>query len=293
MTTTAAFTHTHSWTLPATPDVVFRALTDPAELRKWFAEDVQIEPKAHGVYRFWGRHTLGTPAHDAARQTITRFEPNAALAFSWPINDVDTDVSFALTPADNNGTKLTITHDVSGDLAVPRQRALIDDHWRLAIANLSLHLSGGTPIKPDYFDTNPEVRITISIDAPPSTVFRALLEPEALNRWMGAQSAVVEPRVGGKYKLNWSYKIDGEDVAGGPTTILELIPDEKLVLDWPDYRGDKTVPDQTITFLLAPDGKGGTTLTFVHTGFERTADISDYGFGWKEFLGELTKELAR
>jgi len=289
---TPSFTHTHSWTLPATPDVVFRALTEPAELKQWFAEDAQIEPKPNGVYRFWGRHTLGTPPHDAARQTITRFEPNSALAFSWPINDVDTDVTFALAPAEK-GTTLTITHDVSGDLAVPRQRALIDDHWRLAIANLSTYLSGGTPLKPDYFDPTPEVRITMPIDAPPSTVFRALMEPEALNRWMGAQSAVVEPRVGGKYNLNWRYKIDSEDVAGGPTKILELIPDEKLVLDWPDYRGDKSVPDQTITFLLAPDGKGGTTLTFIHAGFGRTADMSDYGFGWQWFLDELKKEIAR
>ena len=151
MAPTGAFRHTHSWTLPAAPDVVFRALTDPAELRHWFAEDVQIEPRVGGVYRFWGRHTLGTPAHDATRQTITRFEPNSALAFSWPINDVDTDVSIALAPA-GDGTRLTITHDVSGDLALPRQRTLIDDHWRLAMSNLSTHLSGVTPIKPDYFE---------------------------------------------------------------------------------------------------------------------------------------------
>jgi uncharacterized protein YndB with AHSA1/START domain len=289
---TSSFTHTHSWTLPATPDAVFNAFTDHTALTHWFAEDAQIEPRANGVYRFWGRHTLGTPPHDAARQTITRYEPNSALAFSWPINDVDTDVTITLEPV-KKGTKLTLTHDVSGDLAVPRQRALIDDHWRLAIANLSSHLSGGTPVKPDYFDPTPEVRIVMPIDAPPSTVFRALMEPEALNRWMGAKSAVVEPRVGGKYKLNWDYKVDGEDVAGGPTTILEMVPDEKLVLDWPDWRGDKAVPDQTITFLLAPDGKGGTTLTFVHAGFGRPSDVSDYGFGWQEFLTELRKEVAR
>ncbi|MEO5815008.1 MAG: SRPBCC domain-containing protein [Gemmatimonadaceae bacterium] len=145
-----SFTHTHSWTLPASPDTVFRALTDPRELTQWFAEDAQIEPRVNGVYRFWGRHTLGTPAHDAARQTITRFELNRVLAFSWPINEVDTDVTIVLEPVET-GTTLTLTHDVSGDLGVPRQRALIDDHWRLAIANLSTHLSGGTPIKPDYF----------------------------------------------------------------------------------------------------------------------------------------------
>jgi uncharacterized protein YndB with AHSA1/START domain len=269
-TSSSAFTHTHSWTLPATPDVVFRALIDHAELTHWFAEDVQIEPKTNGVYRFWGRHTLGTPPHDAARQTITRYEPNSALAFSWPINEVDTDVTIELQPVDK-GTRLTLTHEVSGDLAVPRPRALIDDHWRLAIGNLSTHLAGGTPLKPDYFDPTPEVRIVMPIDAPPSTVFRALIEPDALNRWMGAKSAVV----------------------GEQTTILEMLPDEKLVLDWPDWRGDKSVPHQTITFLLTLDGNGGTTLTLVHAGFGRTTDMSDYGVIWQRLLGELKKEVAR
>ena len=64
---TSAFTYTHSWTLSVPPAVVFRALTLPAELTRWFAEHAQIEPRCGGVYRFWGRHTLGTPPHDEAR----------------------------------------------------------------------------------------------------------------------------------------------------------------------------------------------------------------------------------
>jgi len=120
-------------------------------LKQWFAEDVQIEPRVNGVYRFWGRHTLGTPAHDAARQTLTRFEPNRVISFIWPINDVDTDVTITLERVDK-GTKLTLTHDVSGDLAMARPREVIDDHWRIAIANLATFLDGGAPSMPDYFN---------------------------------------------------------------------------------------------------------------------------------------------
>ena len=286
---TSAFTYTHSWTLSAPPADVFRAISDPAELTRWFAEHAQVEPRRNGVYRFWGRHTLGTPPHEDARQTIVRFEPDTTLSFSWPINGVDTDVTMALAPHEK-GTTLTLTHQVSGDLQVPRQRELIDDHWRLAMSNLSAHLAGKPAPMPDYFDPAPEVRMIVSVDAPPADVFRALIEPERINRWFGAQSAVVEPRVGGRYALNWRYKVDGKDVVGGPTKILELVPDEKLVLDWPDSRGDASVTGQTISFLLAPDGKGGTTLTFVHAGFGRTTDVSDYGFGWVDFLDQLEKE---
>jgi uncharacterized protein YndB with AHSA1/START domain len=130
------------------------------------------------------------------------------------------------------------------------------------------------------------------IEAPPTTVFRSLLEPEAVNRWFGSRSAVVEPRLGGRYELNWSYQVDGRDVVGGPTRILEFTPYQKLVLDWPDWRGDSSVTGQTITFLLEPFGNG-TPLTFVPAGFGRTTNISDYGFGWGWFLGELTREAGR
>lgn len=152
------FSHTHSWTLPATPAEVFRALTDPAEITQWFAEGAQVEPRAGGVYRFWGRHTLGTPPQDAARQTITRYEPDTMLAFDWPINEIDTDVLIALEPAPK-GTTLTLTHNVSGDLHLPRQRELVADHWQSAIGNLAAHLKGGAGVvMPDYFNPNPEGR---------------------------------------------------------------------------------------------------------------------------------------
>jgi hypothetical protein len=52
-------------------------------------------------------------------------------------------------------------------------------------------------------------------------------------------------------------------------------------------------PRQTITFLLAPDGTDGTVLTFVHAGFGRTTDMSDYRLGWRVFLDQLQKEVTR
>jgi len=68
-----------------------------------------------------------------------------------------------------------------------------------------------------------------------------------------------------------------------------LMQDRKLVLDWPDWRGDDTVTGQTISFTLEPNG-AGTRLIFVHAGFTRTADIGDYPFGWDGFLGMLKEE---
>ena len=150
--------YAHAWTISANPARVFRALTDPAQLTRWFAEGVQVEPRVGGVYRFWGRHTLGTPPQDAARQVITRLEQDTLLAFDWPINDVDTDVTIRLEPAPN-GTTLSLAHGVARDLGMPHHEQLIDDYWRVAIANLVAYLEGGAEVRlPDYFAQTKKLR---------------------------------------------------------------------------------------------------------------------------------------
>ena len=280
------FTYEHSWTLGAPRDRVMAALTEPAQLMRWFAEHVDVELRAGGRYRFWGRHTLGTPAAGDARQQLTRYEAGRHLAFTWSLHDVGTEVAIDVA-VDGEQSRLTLQHAVSGELPVPRARELIDDHWRLSMGNLSEHLAGTASILlPDYADPMPEVRMVVQIKAPVAVVWRALTEPALVNRWFGSTSAIVEPRTGGRYELGWTYTVDGREVDAGPTEIIAIVPNAKLVLAWPDWRGDASVTGQTITFLLEPTATG-TTLTFVHAGFGRTSDMGDYGFGWKSLVGTL------
>lgn len=146
-----SFIYNHQFTLPALPERVFLALVNPAELETWFAEHAQIEPRLGGVYRFWGRHTLGTPPQDDARQTVSRFETDQALGFYWPLYDVDTDVTMVLAPHER-GTTLSLTHRVNGELPVSRAKELIGEHWHTAMRNLAAHLAGATNVSlPDYF----------------------------------------------------------------------------------------------------------------------------------------------
>ncbi len=287
-----ALTHEHSCTLPASSDVVFAALTEPAQLTRWFAESVDVGDGAGAPFRFWGRHSLDTPSAEMATQRITRWEPGHALGFSWTIGDVETGVSIALE-AEGEGCKVRLRHEVPNALPHRRERELIDDHWRLAFGNLAAHLAGGDGIAlPDYSDPMPTVHHDLHIDAPVEVVFRALTTPSAVNEWLGAKHTVIEPRVGGRYSVGWQYTIDGRDVTGGPTRILEYTANERLVLDWPDWRGDETVTGQTICFTLEPADRQ-TRLMFVHAGFGRAADISDYPFGWAWFLGQLRDVATR
>lgn len=286
---------TFTWTLAASPQAVFAALTDPAALSAWFADAAEVEPRVGGAYRFWGPHVYGTRTREQATQQLTRFEPGRALAFTWEVEGQPSEVTFELAADDDEtnagGTKLVGAHRFAEAPAIGRGQNLVDDLWRVHQGNLGAHLRGEAPYRVDFADPRPEVRLSIVIEAPVARVFRAFTDPELLGRWVGASAPVVDARAGGAYRYGWQYEVDGRQVAGGPTRILEFVENQKLVTDWPDWRGDPTIPAQKITWLFEDLG-GRTQVTLVHDGFVRAVDIADYPFGWGYFTGELAKVAA-
>jgi len=290
------WTHEFEQPIPAPAARLFEALTGERELEGWFAEHASVEPRLGGAFRFWGRHTVGTPAEADAKGTISEFEPDARLAFDWEVCGVPSVVAITLTPEETDQgpvTRLAVRHELRATLDQPRPKELIEDWWRFSLGNLTAHATGhGEVLRPDFTDPNPEIRLSMTVAAPPEAVFRALTDPDALREWMGAPAPVVEPRVGGRYELGWKYEVDGQEVAGGPMKILDIAPNERLVVNWPDWRGDSTVPTQTITWLLKPD-PAGTRVTLIHTGFVRTVDFSDYPFGWGHFMSQLARVAVR
>lgn len=288
----AELSHAFTWQLEAPPARVFAALTEPDQLRAWLADEAEVEPKAGGAFRFWGRHVYGAP--EAGSQRLTRFEPGQALAFAWDLHGQPSEVTLELSPGDPEtnaaGTTVQGRHLFPRSPAMGRARAMVDDLWRILNGNLAAHLRGAEGLtRVDFADPSPEVRLSIVIDAPVDKVFRAFTDPELLSLWTGAPTPLVEPRVGGRYEYGWRYEVDGRQVAGGPTRILEYMENQRLVTDWPDWRGDPEVPTQKITWLFDDLG-GRTRVTLVHDGFVRPVDISDYPFGWVGF-GEMLRAI--
>ena len=281
--------HEFTWKIPARPARVFAALTSAEELKQWFAEHAEIQPQLGGAYRFWGKHTYGAPARAEATQRITRFAPSQALSYSWRIHDRDSEVAFVIEADPENGEHSVVkgTHAFAQAPAISRAKEMVDDLWRFNWGNLSAHLGGGQgKLMVDYGDDNAKVALSIYIDAPPPAVFRTLIDPERIQQWFG-MAAAVDPRVGGDWHLKMEFEKDGRKISAPPCKILDYVENERLAITWPDWRGDKSVPDQRVLWMLTPEG-AGTRVDFVHDGFIRAVDVSDYPFGWGYFLSRIS-----
>ncbi|MEZ5897048.1 MAG: SRPBCC family protein [Parvularculaceae bacterium] len=275
-------------TFPATPRVAFSALSEAGVLARWFAQNVEIDPRIGGAFRFWGAHTFGAQRAEQATQKILAYDPPRSLSFSWRFLDQDTEVTWSLCADGDNGSRITVRHFFPAAPEGVRVKEMIDDLWRLYTGNLGVYLKGGRDFYlPDFDDPSPQVVQEIVIDAPPEKVFAALTRPELISKWFPAPAPVVEPRVGGKYGFGFSYKVDGVTVEPPPMTILAFEQNKTLSITWPDWRGDANVPDQSVTWTLEALGGGRTRLVLVHAGFVRSMDVSDYPFGWGEFMGKI------
>jgi uncharacterized protein YndB with AHSA1/START domain len=125
------------------------------------------------------------------------------------------------------------------------------------------------------------VRLQRILPAPPAEVYRAWLDPELLLRWSApveydAVRVEVEDRVGGHYRC-WHVDAEGRDVGGYDCTILELVPDERIVLQWQFVGPDRTADSDAssrLTITLRPVAPDACELTLVHDrldGLERSS----------------------
>lgn len=120
-------------TLPATPQQVWRALTDPAELSAWLAP-ATIEPRVGGDVRieFKGEEGLTTG-------TVLVWDPYSTLEHTWNYVGEDRSVvRYDLVPVDG-GTELTLDHR----LLRTGQAVGYGAGWHAHLAALTARLRGG------------------------------------------------------------------------------------------------------------------------------------------------------
>lgn len=278
---------------PASQEAAFAALTEEKALETWFADAVVVDPKVGGPYRFWGKSVLDTRVETQATQRVTAIAPDASLSFSWRVLGRDSEVTWLVAKDGEAQSRITVRHEFPSLPEGARMKEMIDDLWRLNTGNLFLYLMGDERIfRPDLNDSNPVVRLEIVINAPPAKVFAALIEPDQIRKWFPAPAPSVEPKVGGDYGFGFSFEKDGKKIEVPPMKIVEFEQDRRLAITWPDWRMNPDVPDQKVAWTLQALPGGKTKLTLVHDGFTRALDVSDYPFGWTEFLDKIGQVAA-
>jgi uncharacterized protein YndB with AHSA1/START domain len=131
-------------------------------------------------------------------------------------------------------------------------------------------------------------------------VYRALLDPDAVQRWMvpeGMTSEVhaFDARDGGEFRISLTY--DTPTTAGKSSDqtdsfhghFVRLVPDTEVVQAVEFETDDPTVQgEMTITYLLA-DADDGTELTGVHENLPPGVSAADNELGWTMSLDKLAR----
>ncbi len=115
------------------------------------------------------------------------------------------------------------------------------------------------------------IRQTVTFDAPPHTVFEALLDSKQHAAFTG-QKASISRKVGGKMTAGDGY-IEGKN--------LRIEKDTLIVQTWRTTDFKEGDPDSQVMFHFSKKGKG-TRLMFVHSKVpDRLAE--EFRQGWIDF----------
>ena len=125
--------------IDASPEMVFRCLTEPALLERWLCMQAEVDARPGGDYVFnvTGSHTT--------RGTFLIVEPNRRLVYTWLFDHVEpplpTTVEVTLTPV-GRGTRVRLHHHGFVDRPVRDRHAA---GWAHYLSRLAVAAAGGEP----------------------------------------------------------------------------------------------------------------------------------------------------
>lgn len=121
--------------LNATPDEVWKLLTEPSLLAGWLHARVEIEPQAGGALTLNFQNTAST-----IRGEITRYEAPSLLEYIWTFDEeTPSVVRFELEPDQSGaGTHLRLTHRLLSDAQLSMHAA----GWHYHLELLAQQIAG-------------------------------------------------------------------------------------------------------------------------------------------------------
>ena len=103
--------------IDASPEVVFKAITDPKELTNWFPDQAILEPKVGGKMKFSFYKDSKSTHRDMdyfPEGNVTEFIPDKKVSYTWEHPNIPdfqrTVVTWELQKIENNRTRLNLVH---------------------------------------------------------------------------------------------------------------------------------------------------------------------------------------
>ncbi len=144
-------------------------------------------------------------------------------------------------------------------------------------------------------------RLTQHVNAPPTVVYRALLDASAVATWMvpnGMTSHVdeFEGREGGSFRISLTYDTP---TGTGKTTdhtdtyhghFVRLVPNEQVVEVMEFETADPAMRgEMTVTFMLEEAEGSGTNVLAIHENVPPGVSPADNETGWRMSLEKLAR----
>ena len=259
----------------ASPERLWRALTEDGELGAWFGQRAQLDLRAGGdgwlEFEGYGRVPV----------RIEVFEPVTRLSWRWgdagtSVEEGSTLVEFRLDPLAGGGTRL---HLRESGFEREHNRWSNTEGWMTELAELAKHVA----VEP--FEAG--IRRTYALTSPLDRVWRAFSEPAELGAWWagtpdleirpGYEGWFVWPSEGGRFGMRFEA----------------VEPPRYLCWSWTPVPAVPLAEAQTVLrteWTLVPRDDGGTDLHLFESGFTEPNGFGQNSGGWD---GDILPALRR
>jgi len=215
----------HSVGIHASPAEVYRALTDPGELSRWFVSEASVDLRPGGSYRWVFGEGTGRAGSDAlvASGEFVTLVPQEHLVLSTKVEETETTLEFRLESW-RDGTILTVSHaGFPGEETWDDAFRTVDQGWQSEVQVLKLYLeSARGMVNRSRFH---EAHLPGSAEAN----FDRFTTSNGLSSWI-ADRAVADATLGGELRL----EREGRPSVRGRFVVWD--PDRFLVLTWLEER---------------------------------------------------------